>query len=121
MVRQVAVRKEIALPARRSLFSLETTMRNPLLKSETVAFPPSERFDPLHGSDFTELRLLTRVAFYASLKRRAPLQLRSVPSYVRAVQRKLDLPSRNAARAVLASIEGFDNWRDLVREMMQER
>lgn len=79
----------------------------------------TDRFS-LFGENFLELRLLARVEFYRALGRRPPTQLKSLPSYVRSVQRHFDLPSRNQARFVLARLEGFDSWRDLVAEMMSE-
>lgn len=70
--------------------------------------------------DGAELRTLLRLSFYAGLKRRPPQQLISMPSYVRAVERHFALKSRNAARAMLAVVEGFDNWSALVAAMMRE-
>lgn len=66
----------------------------------------------------TEMQHLMRKAFYASLNRRVPTSLLSLPSYVRSVQKHFDLPSRNQARAMLAQVEGFRNWKDVMEHML---
>lgn len=68
--------------------------------------------------DSTELRALARIAFYASLGRRCPQRLISVPSYVKAVKRKFRLVSGNAARQILATVEGYKDWSDLMRHTL---
>lgn len=68
--------------------------------------------------DLVEIRALARVAFYASLGRRCPQRLTSVPSYVKAVKRKFRLVSGNAARQILATVEGYKDWSDLMRHTL---
>lgn len=60
-----------------------------------------------------------RLLFYASIARRPPTDLRSAPAYVSSVQRRYELPSRNAAREMLAQIEGFNDWRALMRAALR--
>lgn len=69
--------------------------------------------------DMDEFRRLARLEFYASLRRRAPVQLVSIPSYVKAVKRQLHLSSGNQARQVLATIEGYKDWPALMAAMLR--
>lgn len=74
----------------------------------------------LSAAELKELRALARLAFYASLRRRAPQQLVSIPSYVKAVKRHLHLESGNQARLILARIEGFKDWPSLTATMLRQ-
>lgn len=56
-----------------------------------------------------------RLLFYASIGRRAPLDLRSMPAYVVSTQRRYHLVSKNAARELLAHVEGHRSWSSLMR------
>lgn len=67
-----------------------------------------------------ETRYLLRLAFYAGLGRRAPDQLISTPSYVKAVKRKFNLQSGNQARQMLAEVEGFKSWTQLMVAMLKQ-
>lgn len=55
-----------------------------------------------------------RLLFYASISRRVPTDLRSLPSYVGSVRRRFRLASGNEARRVLALAEGYPSWRALM-------
>lgn len=70
--------------------------------------------------DMGELRRLARLEFYASLRRRAPVQLVSIPSYVKAVKRHFQLSSGNQARQILATIEGYKDWPALMSAMLRQ-
>lgn len=74
----------------------------------------------LDGFDMDEFRRLARCEFYASLRRRAPVQLVSIPSYVKAVKRQFHLVSGNQARQVLATIEGYKDWPALMAAMLRQ-
>lgn len=80
----------------------------------------SVQLTELERAEQNELRSLMRLAFYASLNRRAPQRLVSVPSYVRAVRKHFDLTSGNQARQYLAQVEGFTSWNQLMAAMLKE-
>lgn len=55
-----------------------------------------------------------RLAFYNDLGRSPPTDISHMSSYVRAVQRRWALRYRNSARQLLASIEGYRSWDEMM-------
>lgn len=61
-----------------------------------------------------EIRRLMRQRFYADLNRGVPTSIAQMPSYVRAVQKHWGMQYRNSARRLLAQIEGFSSWEEMM-------
>lgn len=62
-----------------------------------------------------EFKAGVRIGFYTTLVRRVPRLLRYLPSYVTACQKHYGLPSRNAARRMLAMVEGYSSWASMMK------
>lgn len=63
-----------------------------------------------------ETRKLMRIAFYDALGRRPPVKLRDMPSYIRRVKKHWNLQFSNSARRLLAQIEGYRDWDEMMAE-----
>lgn len=61
-----------------------------------------------------ETRRLMRLAFYDGLRRKPPSSRAYMPSYVRAVRKKWGLRYNNSARKLLAEIEGYTSWAEMM-------
>lgn len=61
-----------------------------------------------------EVRRLLRVAFYAELGRNPPFSVSHMPGYVKAARKHWNLKYNNSARSLLAEIEGFSSWEEMM-------
>lgn len=64
--------------------------------------------------ELNEVRRLLRIGFYRALNRNPPFSVAHMPGYVTAVQKHWQLKYRNSARTLLAEIEGFSSWDEMM-------
>lgn len=64
--------------------------------------------------ELLEARRLLRVAFYKDCHRAPPTSVAHMPGYVRAVKKHWNLQYNNSARQLLAEVEGFQNWTEMM-------
>lgn len=80
-------------------------------KLTSVVYPSDKR----RRLELFEVRRLMRVAFYAEIDRSPPSSISHMPGYVRAVKKHWQLKYNNSARALLAEIEGFPSWEEMMK------